>query len=158
MKHNYDIYYETDILTKGTEQVSKNYIRKFQDAENLEDFKENSIDRVLATCLISHLQDPEKSLLEIKRVIKKGGVVSLWVANDPSILLRMFQVIFRKRKFKKYGLDYDSLQFRQHINYYLRINYLINDVFGDCKIIKTQMPIKGLWYHFNLATIYQIHT
>ena len=158
VKHNYDIYYETDILTKGTEQVSKNYIRKFQDAENLKDFKEHSVDRVLATCLISHLQDPEKCLLEIKRVIKKGGVVSLWVANDPSISLRILQVVFRKRKFKKHGLDYDSLQFRQHINYYLRINYLINDVFGDCKIIKTQMPIKGLWYHFNLATIYQIHT
>ena len=48
-------------------------------------------------------------------------------------------------------------QFRQHINYFTRINYLINDVFSDCRIIKTQMPIKGLWYHLNLATIYQIH-
>ncbi len=158
VKHGYNIYYETDILIKETELINENYIRKFQDAENLSNIEDSSIDRLLATCLISHLRDPEKCLLEIKRVIKKGSVVSLWVANDPSILLRILQVVFRQRKFNRYGLDYDSLQFRQHINYFTRINYLINDVFGDCKIIKTQMPFKGLWYHLNLATVYQIHT
>ena len=159
VKHGYDFYYETDILIKETERISENYTRKFQDAEHLNDFDDESVDRVLATCLISHMQDPEKCLMEIRRVIKKrGSVVSLWVANDPSLLLRMLQVIFRKRKFKKYGLDYDSLQFRQHINYYTRVDYLINDVFRNHRIIKTQMPIKGLSYHLNLATIYQIHT
>tara|TARA_B100000900_G_scaffold115679_1_gene97262 strand:- start:465 stop:1133 length:669 start_codon:yes stop_codon:yes gene_type:complete len=158
VQHGYSLYYETDILIKETELISKNYIRKFQDAENLSDIEDNSIDRVLATCMISHLLDPEKCLFEIKRVIKKGGVISLWVANDPSILLRILQIVVRKRKFNKHGLDYDSLQFRQHINYFTRINYLINDVFSDCKIIKTQMPLRGIWYHLNLAAVYQIHT
>lgn len=156
VKHSYDIYYETDILIKETQHVSTNYIRKFQDAENLMNFSDNSVDRILATCLISHLKDPEQCLIEIKRVIKKGGIVSIWVANDPSILLRILQIFFRKRKFKKYGLDYDSLQFRQHISYYTRIDFLINDVFSDCNVKKTQMPFRRLWYHFNLVTIYQI--
>ena len=39
VQHGYSLYYETDILIKETEQKRKNYIRKFQDAENLEDFK-----------------------------------------------------------------------------------------------------------------------
>ena len=157
VKHGFKLYYETDILIDNDEKISNDHIRKFQDAENLCDFKDQSIDRVVATCLISHLKDPETSLQEIKRVLTEKGLVSLWVANDPSISLRALQIIFRKRKFKKNNLDYDALQFRQHINYFTRINFLIYDVFKEYKIIKTQMPIKGLWYHLNLATIYQIY-
>ena len=59
------------------------------------------------TCLLSHLKDPEKCLKEIKRVIKNNGHITLWVSNDPSILLRFFQIIFRRKRFKQNGLDYD---------------------------------------------------
>jgi len=158
VNHKYNMYYETDILNKQTEKITNNYVRKYQDAENLIDFEDCSIDRVLATCLLSHLKDPEKCLLEIKRVIKRDGVISLWVANDPSILLRVLQVLFRKSKFKKLGLNYDSLQYRQHISYFTRIDYLINDIFSEFRIKKKSLPINNFWYHFNLATVYQIYS
>lgn len=157
VKHSFNKYYETDILIKNNQEISKNHTRSFQDAENLSDFEDNSIDRVIATCLISHLKDPEKSLNEIKRVLNKGGCVSLWVANDPSILLRILQVLLRKPSFKKKGLDYDALQYRQHINYYTRINYLINDIFSEYKIKRKKLPFRIFSYHLNLVTIYQIY-
>ena len=157
VKHGFKFYYETDIVIDNNEKISNDHIRKFQDAENLKDFSDNSVDRVIATCLVSHLNNPEKCLIEINRVLKKGGVASIWVANDPSFSLRALQIIFRKRKFKKNNLDYDALQFRQHINYFTRINFLLYDVFKEYKIIKSEMPFKGLWYHLNLATIYQIY-
>ena len=158
VKHSYEIYYETDILTKNKQTIGKDYIKMNQDAENLKDFKDNSVDRIIATCLLAHLKNPEKTLQEIKRVIKKDGTVTLWVANDPSILLRVIQVLFRKPAFKKKGLDYDALQYRQHINYFTQINFLINYEFKDFTIIKKSLPFKKFWYHFNLVTIYQIST
>ena len=157
VEHNFDLYIESDILLKNDEVKAENYKLIYQDAENLKDFSDNSVDRVIATCLVSHLNNPEKCLIEINRVLKKGGVASIWVANDPSFSLRALQIIFRKRKFKKNNLDYDALQFRQHINYFTRINFLLYDVFKEYKIIKSEMPFKGLWYHLNLATIYQIY-
>ena len=157
LKHKFNIYYETDILIEETTQIDKGYYKKFQDAENLIDFKDNSVDRVIATCLLSHLENPEKCLEEIKRVINNEGLVTLWVSNDPSILLRLFQVIFRKRAFKKNGLDYDSLQYRAHITYFSRLNFLIYDIFKDFKIIRKELPFKNLWYNFNFVTIYQIY-
>ena len=33
------MYYETDILNKQTEKITNNYVRKYQDAENLIDFE-----------------------------------------------------------------------------------------------------------------------
>lgn len=157
LKHRFNFYYETDILIKNNTEIEKNYIKKYQDAENLVDFKDNSIDRVIATCLLSHLKDPEKCLKEIKRVINNNGHVTLWVSNDPSILLRFFQIVFRRKSFKKNGLDYDSIQYREHISYFSRLNFLIYDVFKDFKIKRKELPFKKLWYQLNFVTIYQIY-
>ena len=157
LKHRFNFYYETDILINNTTEIEKNYIKKHQDAENLVDFKDNSIDRVIATCLLSHLKDPEKCLKEIKRVINNNGHITLWVSNDPSILLRFFQIVFRRKSFKNNGLDYDSIQYREHISYFSRLNFLIYDVFKDFKIKRKELPFKKLWYQLNFVTIYQIH-
>jgi phosphatidylethanolamine/phosphatidyl-N-methylethanolamine N-methyltransferase len=155
--HKFDVYYETDILIEGTTKISNNYIKKFQDAENLNEFKDDSIDRVIATCMLSHLKDPEVCLEEIKRILSNDGLVTLWVSNDPSILLRIFQNIFRKNDFKRSGLDYDSIQYREHLTYFTRLNFLIYDVFQDFKIQRKELPFRKFWYHLNFVSVYQIH-
>ena len=157
VKHNYDLYIESDILIKSDQVKSENYKLIYQDAENLKDFSDNSIDRVIATCLVSHLNNPENCLLEIKRVLKKGGVASIWVANDPSIFLRIFQILFRRREFKKMNLDYDAVLYRLHINHFPQINYLIKAVFKGFTIKKNGIPFFFLNYNFNFATIFHIY-
>ena len=47
---------------------------KFADITNLE-FEDNSFDKVIAGNVIHLLDEPEKALNELKRVVKPGGVI-----------------------------------------------------------------------------------
>lgn len=53
------------------------------DAHNIP-FRDNSLDVVLAFELVEHLREPEKSLKEIRRVLKKGGILLLTTPTPKS--------------------------------------------------------------------------
>lgn len=55
---------------------------KFGSAYNLSDFEDESFDNVLMADVIEHLEFPEKCLKEIKRVLKKGGL--LYITTPPA--------------------------------------------------------------------------
>jgi ubiquinone/menaquinone biosynthesis C-methylase UbiE len=57
------------------------------DAHNL-NFKSASFDSVFALEVLEHVRNPEEVLLEIKRVLKKGGYAVLLVPSD-SLLFRL---------------------------------------------------------------------
>jgi len=155
ISHNFDEYYETDLLIKKDSiENLKNYnlIRMPIDAEDLSKFKSNYFDRLIATCLIVHLNFPEKALKEWKRVVKKDGYLTIWVQLEPSLLLRMYQYLVSKRKNK----NFDEIHYLEHLHYYQRIDYLIQKEFEHNSIKKIYYPFRFLSWNLNTTAIYTI--
>jgi phosphatidylethanolamine/phosphatidyl-N-methylethanolamine N-methyltransferase len=125
-------------------------------AEDLK-FSSNHFDRLIATCLIVHLNDPEKALMEWRRVLKPGAVASIYLALEPSLALRIFRVILTSRKAKKLGFDgYKLFIARDHINYASGVMELIREVFKGDSVSKRYRPFPVPFWYINLFCIVDI--
>jgi phosphatidylethanolamine/phosphatidyl-N-methylethanolamine N-methyltransferase len=157
VQNTYEKYTELDRFSNGNIPTEdKRIVFTLGDCQNLEGFEAQSFDRVIATCLLVHLPEPEKALNEWRRVTKNAGVISLWIALEPSILLRVIQRLSTKRKVEKLGFDYYSMHYRDHINHYPRMRQLLKEVFAVDQIKIHKFPFKGLIWDFNLVEIWTI--
>lgn len=155
VKHSYDIYSETDIFIEKKEiyKSDNSYVKRFKlDASQLTDIEDASVDRLIATCLIIHLEKPEKVLKNWKRVVKSGGYISLWVQCEPSILLNLSRKFYSSKRQK----DFYNILYKEHINYYLRIEFLVNQIFKDDEIKISKFPLNKFNWNLNLASIFTI--
>lgn len=75
-KHYVATDFSNEMLTKCKKKMAgqDNIEFKFADITNLE-FEDNSFDKVIAGNVIHLLDEPEKALNELKRVVKPGGVI-----------------------------------------------------------------------------------
>jgi len=120
-------------------------------------FRSGSFDRVISTCLLHHLDDVEKALLEIKRVLKKGGLVSIYLSCDPGILNRLLRALLIVPKAKKLGFgEYDIFIAREHKNHFQSIESMINHVFKGQNIQKKFYPFYIKSWNLNTFCIFQI--
>lgn len=107
--HSYSKYICLDARRPAPAVMEK--LKEFPNAEFLLgdatklDFHDNSVDRVVVTCLLMHLPDPITALKEWQRVCKPGGIIEFIVPTDPGIAIRAFRKIFSERAVKKQGLD-----------------------------------------------------
>lgn len=69
----YSYYLLTDKRKRSLDKITldSKIKSKVVNAENLSNFKDSTFDRLIATCLLAHLEKPEKALKEWKRVVKK---------------------------------------------------------------------------------------
>lgn len=89
--------YGIDIYDKGIKYAKKVYPKikfKVADAHKIP-YKKNTFDLVICTEVLEHLDDPQIAILEIKRVLKKGGfaVIELDSAN---LLFSIVWYLWRK--------------------------------------------------------------
>ena len=114
-------------------------------------------DRVIATCLIAHLQNPEESLIEWNRISKNGGIISIYLPCETGLALRVFRKLVSGRKARKQGfLGYNLFILREHINSYLLVRGLIKELFNSDQIKVRRRPFPWLSWYFNLFAIYEI--
>jgi ubiquinone/menaquinone biosynthesis C-methylase UbiE len=127
------------------------------DAQNLEMFPENYFDRIIATCLLTHLTFPEQALKEWRRVAKKeNGCIDIWVPCEMGLLLRVAQKLTTRRKVNAKGFNYDSIQHREHRNHFYTMNTLIKEVYDGDDIQIKGFPFSNLPWDFQLVRIYKI--
>jgi len=50
---------------------------------------DETFDRVLNTCVIHHVSDPELALSEIRRVLRPGETADIFLTSDPGIAFRL---------------------------------------------------------------------
>ena len=129
VKHSYDSYVKNRFTFPEVESINKDkkIISKYQDATSLKDFADDSVDRLISTCLIVHLNNTESALEEWKRVVKPEGYLSIWVQLEPSLFLRIVQKLISSKKDTKFY----KTNFDEHVTYYTRVNYYINNIFKD---------------------------
>ena len=164
VRHQFSRYDVTDIKSYSSlEKVyhsfeaSQSIFFSLADASNLKDFDTDSIDRLIATCLILHLGNPKKALSEWRRVVNKdGGVLTFYVHCEPGGLLRfvrLISTILTKQKSSHYHLDF---VYQEHLNHYLAIKHAVKEVFRGDEVKVSSFPFPLLSWNFNFWKIYQI--
>lgn len=88
------------------------------DAQDLP-FEDGSMDRVVVTCLLHHLDDPYRCLNEIDRVLKVGGEFAIAMPTDPGTLNRLIKKIITYPAMRRRGIENPdliyALEHRNHI-------------------------------------------
>lgn len=170
--HTFDTYLITDLNTQFLRidelvQSRPNHLAKGSilietaDAESLQ-YSDNSIDRYIVTCVLLHLPHAEKALQEARRVVKDGGLVTLYLPSDPGFLYRWAQWLTMGQKLRKIvrqnKLEFDANFFRslEHRGHALGISRMINHIFSKDDIRRKRFPLSFLSWNFSFYTVYQI--
>ena len=157
---DYESYLLTDI---NSEQLQNIDLSKFPNVStekmNAEHLKSPSdtFDRVISTCLLSHLSNPSGALLEWRRVVRDGGKISIYLSTDPSLALRIFRKLSTARKAKHLGFnDYLFFIANEHLNSAHSLIEIIKRVFGSDLVNFSYRPFFFKSWYLNLVCVVQI--
>jgi ubiquinone/menaquinone biosynthesis C-methylase UbiE len=107
----------------------------------------------MATCLILHLEDIPKSLMEWRRVLKVGRSIWVYVHCEPGFLLRVAQALSTKQQFTKRGINYNLWQYSEHVTYFIRAETLMLKAFEYDKVSSKKIPTNFVSFNFALWEI-----
>ncbi len=158
VSHAFDRYVMTDIrpekiVNHSTDkriEINKTPV----DASKLP-YIDSSFDRLVATCLLIHIPNSDETLREWKRIVKVGGVVSIYVPSEPSILLRVLRNLTTAKKAKALGIDSRQVHYLEHMYSWHALDVRIRQVFGEENIIRRNYPFR-LGFDLSLWSVYQI--
>jgi ubiquinone/menaquinone biosynthesis C-methylase UbiE len=149
---NYVEYIETDLRPENLPPPKNKFNEMSIDCTNLP-FQDSYFDRLIATCLLVHLNNPEKALEEWRRVVRNEGVISIYIPCEPGVLLRFFQTLTTRRKQKRFSDDPYYLHYLDHKSHYVAMKSFILHEFGKENIQNTRYPFNFLTWNFNLFAI-----
>lgn len=157
VRHSYDQYLMTDIRDYRPDkspQPLKPFL--FANAEGLP-FADNSVDRLVSTCLLHHVTNPFSALSQWRNAVRPGGSMTIFLPCDPGLLWRLGRQVGPRRKALKHGVDYDFLMAVSHRNHVGSIMAILNTVFKRDKVRRFGFPAPffSSW-NLNLAFVYQI--
>jgi phosphatidylethanolamine/phosphatidyl-N-methylethanolamine N-methyltransferase len=161
VKHDFRRYLMTDINEESLEMAKKRVAGRrgvefgLADAQDLP-YEDASFDRLIATCVLLHLPQPEQALLEWRRVTRPGGIVSIYVPSEPGLLTHAGRALTTKREAKRAGFQgYDLMIAREHINHSWGLDKLIRHVFHTDDLRAHAWPIPGAPQACRAFTVYQ---
>jgi len=109
-------------------------------------FQADEFDRVIATCLLHHVENPEKVLNEISRVLSRDGVCTIFLSCDPGLAVRILRRITTARSAKSKGFQgYNLMIAREHRNHF-------GSLFEIAKFVFREREIKVKYYPFGLGS------
>jgi phosphatidylethanolamine/phosphatidyl-N-methylethanolamine N-methyltransferase len=130
------------------------------DAQDLASIQDGSIDRLVSMCLLHHLDDPRGSLGHWRRVVRRGGVLSVFLPCDPGLLWRAGRAMttFRTARSKGYSaLDTRYINACDHRNHVASLRWMIEGIFADDDIAMSRFPLGRVdSWNTNLFFTFQI--
>jgi ubiquinone/menaquinone biosynthesis C-methylase UbiE len=138
-EHTYFIQHKLEhLVVTDIREVTKNDLNKLKDwssksnhesvrfircdALNLP-FQDHEFDRVVAGCLLLHLQDVPSAITEWLRVLKNNGILEMLVPCESGLPLRLFRRTFSERYVRNLGIPLDLYRFvndYDHVNSFSR--------------------------------------
>ena len=155
----FETYYQTDAnaeLIGQQHPMDARVIPLVANAEDLSTFDTDSVDRLVATCLLAHLDHPEQALAEWRRVVKPGGSISIYLPAEPGMLLRFLRHAAVAPKSRRLGQDHLSIVYRDHRNHYPGMRQMIRLAFPQDEIRRRRFPTRWLGWNFSLFEIVHI--
>ena len=155
--HGFEKYVLSDIrkidlayLTDERQQIELSNIQNLP-------HREKSIDRVICTCVLHHVENVKVALQELRRVTKSGGLVSINVAMDPGWLYRKSWALTSGRRMKREGIPFPrSVHYQEHISHFFAIKALMEEIFHEDEISFKYYPFRVPVPSFNIFAVAQI--
>lgn len=156
VRHQFSRYVMTDLRARRSEEALPPGAEFMAaDAENLP-FEDGSVDRLVSTCVLHHLGDPERALRSWRRVVRPGGAITILLATDPGFAHRLGRHLTTRRAAMKLGLDYDLEMAREHRNHAGALMVMIERVFATDQTRYVGLPFPWRTWNFNYSCTYQI--
>ena len=159
--HGFDSYTLIDLrqaVLEDRHERDSRIISIIADAECLP-VDDHSIDRVIVTCLLHHVDHPEIVLQEIDRVLKNNGTATIFLSCDPGFVVRLLRKLITKRTAKKLGFKgYDLMNARDHRNHVGSLLHLIKYVFRNRQIQENWKPFRVPSWNLNGYLVLTITT
>lgn len=161
--HPYLEYVETDLRHDEAPEVvalghGRTLTREFADAMALP-YGDHSFDRLIATCLLIHLSEPERALAEWRRVVRPGGLLTVYVPCDPGLLLRAVRSVTTARKARRLGYrDYALWHAREHCGHAAGLDVRVRHAFRSDSLTTKRWPLPVATWNMNLFSVYQVTT
>lgn len=121
-------------------------------------FEDESFDRIIITCVLHHLDNPEDALSQMRRVLRVGGSISLWLPHDPGIAYRLLRRFTSVRRAHKLKLDekLELVHALEHRNHFLSLKVIVENIFSNDNIDIFYRPLTFASYNLNIVSVYQI--
>jgi phosphatidylethanolamine/phosphatidyl-N-methylethanolamine N-methyltransferase len=155
--HQFEEYIVSDLrLPELPEDLRKNprISLAVHDAHDVEE-PTASIDRLVATCLLHHVDDPLRVMSEMRRVVRPGGVISVLIPGDPGIAYRLGKYLTTGRNARRLGIDrrrrlVDAID---HRNHFASIRTQAEHVFRDDHVVVDWAPFRLPSWNLNAFAV-----
>jgi phosphatidylethanolamine/phosphatidyl-N-methylethanolamine N-methyltransferase len=162
VKHKFNTYVLSDLVDRRT-GIEKELHEKAgipfvcEDVCNLS-WRDSTFDRVLHVCLLHHVADPEKALGEMRRVLKPGGVLDIFLPSDPGFLFRLAKEVGPVRSARRRGLGEVKriVDARDHRNHIAGLSHLTKHVFRDDSVVRRTYPVPGFSWNSSIWMTYRV--
>jgi phosphatidylethanolamine/phosphatidyl-N-methylethanolamine N-methyltransferase len=158
VSHPFSYYLLSDLrCNTKTELLDERFEFKIFDAQQIP-LDSNSFDRIITTCLLHHVSDVKKTLSEMRRVVKNGGLISINIAADPGIMYRKIWNLTSGRRLYKQGLKYpQSTHYQEHRGHFVAIKEIAKEVFNQDEVKLRFYPFTFIPNHqLNVFAVVQI--
>lgn len=146
VRHRFDTYLMTDSSARMLDQArakaaaDDRFLFATENASRLS-FKDCTFDRLIATHVLEHLNNPHEVLREWARVLRPGGLLSIVLPCDPGFAWRFGRNFGVKQRASAAGMEYAYWMAREHVNSIWNLVTLIDYYFDD---------IQDLWWPFRI--------
>lgn len=113
-------------------------------ADNLP-FEDQSFDRLISTCVLVHTSDPAVTLKEWRRVVRPGGVITVYLPCESSLLLNLARILGPKQVRIRAGFD-PRIIYLDHRYTYKYLTTLIELEFPQSQIHARRFPRLLPWW------------
>jgi ubiquinone/menaquinone biosynthesis C-methylase UbiE len=115
-------------IKEAKKKYKKKNIRFFCRDLKSTGFKDNYFDVILCQFVVEHLKDVEKALMELSRVLKKGGkliIITSNTLNPQNLLNKILPSIIRSYLKKKFGIETNPYPIFYRCNYVSKLDRLL---------------------------------
>ncbi len=117
----------------------------------------DSFDRVTSTCLLHHVDDPYAAMLEMRRVTRTSGEISIGLPTDPGILNRFIKKIYTYKKAKKLGVEHPAFIYSlDHQNHIFGLIEIAKYVFRNDELRIRYLPFRWMSSNLNLVVVLSV--
>lgn len=135
VRHGYDAYVLTDLEEPEVDAAVRADGRVEVGAADVTalPYADESFDRVVSTCVLHHVDSPLQAALEMRRVTRTGGCVSVLMPTDPGLAYRLGKALTSGRRARRRGLGHlhDLVSALDHRNHFRSIRVQLEHVFRD---------------------------
>jgi phosphatidylethanolamine/phosphatidyl-N-methylethanolamine N-methyltransferase len=123
-------------------------------------YADSSFDRVLATCLMHHVESPFRAAQEMRRVVRSGGLVTILVPTDPGLAYRWGKALTSGRAARRYGLAESQrlVSALDHRNHFLSIRTQLHHVFREDTVRMDWHPLRVPFMNANAFVVFRVTT